>query len=131
MLTKRQMLKDTARKLLIIGGFIGLIFSKAEGVSLLPFPSAETAASSEISLQTVGADNKYSYSQTVKRTNSVKSHKGKSKNFEPAADTTVSVFDESHTVSLAQITPALFQPAVNFSVQLSGTTATRGPPSLS
>jgi len=131
MLRKQLNLLETARKLLIIGGLIGLIFSKAEGISLLPFPQDEVVASTDASINFVGAnDGKCSYSQTVKRTNSVKSYKGKSKSFEPFANITVSISDAKPSASLQSATRVYSRQIIDLSRHLSGSTVTRGPPSV-
>ena len=125
------MFRNTAQKLLIIGGFIGLIFSKAEGVSLLPFHQAEVVISASVSQQSAGTNNnEYSYSQTVKTANSYTSHKGKTKNLE-VADDSVFGYDTKVTISLLNSTPTQFRQIGDFPRQFLRTTSPRGPPFIS
>lgn len=115
----------TSRKALLIGVVVGLFFSNAEGVSLLPFPESQALISAHIDPND-GHDN---YSQSVKPAFASVSKTSKTKKPESSFGGALPASKEILAVRLNARDLRFSSQAIRVSSRVFGSEPTRGPPS--
>lgn len=113
----------SASKILFAVAFIALIFSNAEGVSLLPFPESPSQSSSFVQLHELSG----TYNQTVKPGRTVKAKFGKSDAIHPADTSPGPGLTTTH-FSVDAAPKVLRRPADILTTPDLSSRTTRGPP---
>jgi hypothetical protein len=117
-----------AKRVLLIGALLGLVFSNAEGVSLLPFPEAPHGLFTTENHEVEAGEN--GYNQSVKPGRSLQTKAAKTKSSDPVRDnnaTAISVEPAFVLVRSIELTgsgiPHIFSAS-------KGSQITRGPPAV-
>jgi hypothetical protein len=114
-------------KVLIIGAVIGLVFSNAEGVSLLPFPDSPRAL-----LATANGDGEgvNEYNQSVRPDRSPQTKATKTKNADPLRATVAQGPTVEHNYSVQLDTTEIGVQVTHPESPAANSQVTRGPPAI-